>query len=531
MELVNINVDISEIEKYRDKISNAIELAHKLNISELMDVRSFISSEINSCANFQYSLNQLIERFSEKISDIEDEIYDKEQELSSLEDELQSLEDSLSDCDDDEYDDVQSEIDSINEQIGDARDGLDYCRQELSRFENNISSAKDLLSTVRSNKETFIENQETVESLIEDMDSIKYDALNKLENAEDLLFKSIDSVNNYLNTRVQNFNHRKLNLLSLDSYSTENVRGLSSAEISMIEKKLFSYGDVAKDTLNQIKKSHPDKYDKILKYLHAKGKYGLEGIYELKKLLKTNSLTDSMLSESVIAMTEKIYSSEVKEMAERFRGMKEIRLTSDQEDKIWKDSDYLVKLVKETTGKEKFWEGFQEFFIRLSKNGNQRQMERIWNFSNIARNTIKDQGIRQGGYHEWLMCENFGQFLYNTKWGRDGAVLAMLMTKLVEKTTDVYMEGALVWNKEKQCYEQVDVWTHKMESDQTWGSEGRPNSLIHNTIRNCIDKSQTAAELLVNLEQNIRTQFSNETYIKFKEALEESLLPDEKCSA
>ena len=94
----------------------------------------------------------------------------------------------------------------------------------------------------------------------------------------------------------------------------------------------------------------------------------------------------------------------------------------------------LRKLVYDKTGK-RFREGFQEFFIRLAKD-NPEQMKALWKTYDV-KNFIKNEGIRAGGLHEWLMCENFMDFLTNPKWGNDGTYLATAMTSLVQNTLNV----------------------------------------------------------------------------------------------
>lgn len=115
------------------------------------------------------------------------------------------------------------------------------------------------------------------------------------------------------------------------------------------------------------------------------------------------------------------------------------------------------------------------------------------------------------------------------KWRKDGTFLIMLITKLVQNTEDVYMENVEIWDNDKQKFIKKEIWGHNDEASNlskynTFGNANRPNSLIHNIIRQCVKNSNTAAELLVNLDKSIKASgFSDYTYNGFKQTLNDCL--------
>ena len=78
--------------------------------------------------------------------------------------------------------------------------------------------------------------------------------------------------------------------------------------------------------------------------------------------------------------------------------------------------------------------------------------------------------------------------------------MAKALSVLVQKTDDVYI-----------ILEDGTKWTHTMEK---FG-----NGTIHNKIREVVKNSNSAEELLVNLENMVRKDFPEEVYEKFANAL------------
>ena len=211
-------------------------------------------------------------------------------------------------------------------------------------------------------------------------------------------------------------------------------------------------------------------------------------------------LVQKTAKKSVAEITSQIGKSAAKKEAKRLLGLPGIKLTTKQMDLIRQNPKFLKELVAEFTQKP-FSDGYLEFFIRLSKQ-QPKQCEQIWNYSQAVRNIIKNEGIRAGGVHEWLMCENFCDFLLT--WGReDGAYLATILPKLTQPTNKVVMN------------EIYKGWTHEME---VFG-----RGPIHTKIRETIKNSHSASELLYNMDIMVRENFTEETYKEFSRALAECL--------
>lgn len=525
MELLNIEVNIADIKKYESTISVASSLIHTIDIGEIYETIHRINYEKNNYESNLISVKNLKDDLNGKKNDIESKMSETKYNIQNLKSEIRDLVARLDAADDEEREKIEEDIENARDEINSLQDELSYAIDEVNCIRDKICQSGEIENEINDNIKQLSKNSELLSKIIESVETAVRELSVKFAEACSSLEKSMKMVYGYMDTSVSGCSVFNSNLDSLDYFDSEKIR-LPATKIASIENRFYVLGDLAKDTLGQAKQQFPDKYEKILALLMAKGDYSLDAIYDLKKMLKSNTIADSLLSSSVIEMTDKIYSSELKKKTEWIRNLPPIRLTQEQEDGIWKEPEYIMQIVKEYTGKE-FRDGFQEFFIRLAKNGNQQQMERIWKYSNVlkgkVKDTIKNKGIRLGGNHEWLMCENYGQFLYNTKWGRDGIFLSMLITELIQATDDVYMEDVKIWNKENKQFEMKNLWTHQMESNETKGMTFRNETLIHNTIMNCMEKSSTAAEVLVNLEQNIKSQFSEETYKNFRETLENCL--------
>ena len=257
-------------------------------------------------------------------------------------------------------------------------------------------------------------------------------------------------------------------------------------------KLIQKYGDDAIKATILIIEKNPGKLASALRYMDAKG---IDGIHDV---LKWQGAIPKWLTKEVIEVAEKIARSSLKESVDTIRKLPGIRLSTAQLDMIRQTPSSMEKLVKEMTGKE-FRDGYLEFFIRLTKS-NADQATELWNYSTKVRDFIKNNAIRPGKTHEWLMCENFMDFLTDPKWRKEGTYLAKALSVLVQKTDDVYI-----------ILEDGTKWTHTMEK---FG-----NGTIHNKIREVVKNSNSAEELLVNLENMVRKDFPEEVYEKFANAL------------
>jgi len=128
-----------------------------------------------------------------------------------------------------------------------------------------------------------------------------------------------------------------------------------------------------------------------------------------------------------------IASSKNAKVVAELEKMPKIEIPRSREIDIINDRLALKQAVVDYTGKN-FREGFVEFFVRLKNSGREDLIKSIWN---SHKTFIKESGIRAGGVHEWLEAENFVDYLVNPKWGKDGAYLAYMTTKMVQKTSNV----------------------------------------------------------------------------------------------
>ena len=278
-----------------------------------------------------------------------------------------------------------------------------------------------------------------------------------------------------------------------------NLSGIGKKSIKTTAKLLENQGDDALKALIKVAEKNPQNLSKAIQYMDAKG---IDGIYDV---LKWKGIIPNRVTKSVIGTAERITKSSLKLSMDNLRKLPGIKLTTKQLDTIRQNPNYLKDLVKEKTGKE-FREGYLEFFIRLTKT-NPNQANEIWNYSRAVREVIKD-AIRPGGIHEWLMCENFMDFLTDPKWRRDGPYLVKILSVLTQDTDNVYL-----------ILSDGTKWTHTIEAQMTFGNANNPKAYIHNLIREVIGTSNSAEELLVNLEKMIKENFPKDVYDDFSRAL------------
>ena len=283
-----------------------------------------------------------------------------------------------------------------------------------------------------------------------------------------------------------------------------DLSGVGKKSIKTASELLEKEGDDALYALIKVAEKNPKRLSTAIQYINAKG---VNGIYDV---LAWNGVIPEWVTKSVIETAEKIAKSQLKLSMDALRKLPGIKLTTEQLDNIRQKPNYLKELVKESTGKE-FKGGYLEFFIRLTKT-NPNQAHEIWNYSKAVRDVIKD-AIRPGGTHEWLMCENFIDFLTDPKWRRDGPYLVKILSVLTQNTNDVYL-----------ILRDGTKWTHTLESQTTFGRAGNPKALIHNLIRNVIKNSNSTEDMLVNMDKMVKERYPKEVYEKFSKALEKCFI-------
>lgn len=293
-----------------------------------------------------------------------------------------------------------------------------------------------------------------------------------------------------------------------------NAQNISKQRINELAKILGNQGDDALKALSEVANKNPKKLSNAIEWISIKGK---DGIYDV---IKWGGKVPNWITKETIEIARKSAASSLKATAESLSKLPSIKLSVRELDLIRKNPASLHEIVTKHTGKS-FSDGYLEFFVRLSKQ-NPRQMEEIWNYSKAVRDFIKNEGIRAGGVHEWLMCEHFCEFLTNPKWRRDGAYLCELLSNLTQPTNSVVMENITITLKDgtKEFY---PIWNHLLESQKTLGNASNPRSVIHNLTRDVVEKSNNAEELIVNLDKMVETNFTKETYASFSRTLENCL--------
>lgn len=157
---------------------------------------------------------------------------------------------------------------------------------------------------------------------------------------------------------------------------------------------------------------------------------------------KIGEIASPFLKSAVGALKEGKYAraivaSKNAKVVEELEKMPKIVISRSKEIDIINDRLAFKQAVVDYTGKN-FREGFVEFFVRLKNSGREDLIKSVWN---SHKTFIKESGIRAGGMHEWLEAENFVDFLVNPKWGKDGAYLAYMTIKIVQKTGNVVFKN------------------------------------------------------------------------------------------
>lgn len=266
----------------------------------------------------------------------------------------------------------------------------------------------------------------------------------------------------------------------------------------MFIQNLENYGDDVIKVLKEVSHQDPVNISKAFDIIDIKGR---EGIYDL---IKWEYKVPTYFTDKHLDITSKISKSRIKNEVENIKKLPSIRLSTKELDMIRQQPKYFDELVYNYTGKS-FGEGFLEFFIRLSKQ-NPKQANEIWNYSKAIRDYIKNKGIRAGGVHEWLMCDNFMDFLTNPKWRKDGAYLAKCLSTLVQSTDSVYMKNVRIGGI------RYKKWSHKME-EKIFG-----NGKIHDLIKKVVKEAENTEDFFIKLNKMVKENFSRETYKNFSKA-------------
>lgn len=143
-----------------------------------------------------------------------------------------------------------------------------------------------------------------------------------------------------------------------------------------------------------------------------------------------------------------------------------------------------------------------EFFLRLKK-GNPDHVRQL-----LANNYIKDyvsKSLRgKGGMHEWLMRQNFEDFLLNPKWGEDGDLLAFLLPRFTQATQKVrFLKGG------------GHISSPSIDATNS--------ALFHSKLNEIIHKSNSIEELLMNMRRFAKKNLTPEAFMDFEKALEKIL--------
>lgn len=267
---------------------------------------------------------------------------------------------------------------------------------------------------------------------------------------------------------------------ALLSSSAKSIKSTAKKSIVILSKRNKIFGKVVR-----ISKDQTGKIQKTLEKTTP--------IQSLKRLNSTvNKKFESTFLKTVLPKTL-IY----KEL-QRIKAKGAIQLTKKEFDYLMANADKanLKAFIKTHTGNAN---NYLEFFIRLSM-GNKKQVAKILEQPEIRK--FIDKSIRtasgETGYHEWLMTSNFKSFLLDEKWGDDGYFLAIVQSRLIQKTRNVNFKGG---------------GGHV--------SSGRPNSSasakFHEGLAEVISKCNSKEELFVEVRAYAKKTLTEEAYKEFNE--------------
>lgn len=158
--------------------------------------------------------------------------------------------------------------------------------------------------------------------------------------------------------------------------------------------------------------------------------------------------------------------------------------------------NYIRSYLKAKIGNKK---NVVEFLIRL-KMSNPEYVKQILNNKELW-DYIKKNIRGSKREHEWLMVKNLKSFLFDPKWGDNGDLLALSLTKLSQATNRV-----------------------NFKIGGGHGTSGRPNSpearAFHDGLSEVIDNSASIEELYINIRRYAKKHLKKEDYNEFLRVLQ-----------
>lgn len=230
----------------------------------------------------------------------------------------------------------------------------------------------------------------------------------------------------------------------------------------------------------------PRDINRIVRYLDAFADDGLENVKIWGGKIPEN------ITYRQIQLWKKINSSGTRKLANKLKKLPGLKLSNSEMEMCLQDSKMLRQLVMGKTGKS-FKDGYQEFFIRMKNGGNSDQIKALWENQGV-KDFIKNNGIRAGGVHEWLMAKNFSDFLTNPKWGDDGEYLSLALEKLVQKTDNVAFKNGGAHG---------GFWSHT----------------FHDRLSEIIDSCDNASEVYEKINIYAKQVLTYDAYIEFNSIL------------
>ncbi len=211
-------------------------------------------------------------------------------------------------------------------------------------------------------------------------------------------------------------------------------------------------------------------------------------------LLEIKSLGGKLPKEKLLGSIRKsrIDLTRLQTRLQKIRSKGKISLSKKEIEWVKKEPKVNLRaLIRAKTGEKTLGGGFQEFFIRLS-DGNKAQVSELLENPEI-RKTVNHAIRGSGGVHEWLMTKNYLDFLTNEKWGKDGQLISLALTELVQDTRTVaFKNGGTHFDK---------VGSGK----------------FHDGLGKAIDASANADELLKNVRAYAQKSLTAESFLEFED--------------
>ncbi|MBR4630514.1 MAG: hypothetical protein IKO57_08750 [Treponema sp.] len=267
------------------------------------------------------------------------------------------------------------------------------------------------------------------------------------------------------------------------------VGTLGKKDREAVARLVSVHGDEIFDVLGKIK--NPKEICRAVKYIELCGK---EGLLSVKKLGRVPADV-RIRSIEVAGKSGKLNLSRLSKKVSEIRSKGSISLSKKEIEWIKKDPKVNFRAtVRAKTGEKRFCDGFQEFFIRLS-DGNSAQVRELMEVAEIKK-TVNHAIRGGGGVHEWLMTKNYVDFLTNAKWGKDGGLISLALTELVQDTKSVAFRNG---------------GTHfdKMNSGK-----------FHEGLSKVIESSPDAKSLLLNVRGYAEKSLTAKSFEEFMEIFE-----------